>query len=182
MNKIKLHPIPESISTSESDNQDKIAVEIIYYPDTLPTLKSYYLLSYDEYNDLLKIHRDLYIENFINNEKLTKDKLDIHIIQNDDNIILCKNFIKIFGNTFDILNYINNIKISNDDLDINNFIINDDKFSDDSEISSENNLIDTITDIIDIYNKSNQIDNRINNILIKDDIIDELKNQNKSCI
>ena len=39
-----LNSIPEDISTSETDtNMNKLVIEIIYYPDFMPAIKSYYL-------------------------------------------------------------------------------------------------------------------------------------------
>ena len=162
-----LNSIPEDISTSETDtNMNKLVIEIIYYPDFMPAIKSYYLLTNDEYENLINLHRDLYIENFFN-ERLDKDKLDIHIIQNINNIKLCKEFLSIFDNPFDILSYITDFK----NTDINNFIIDNNKFSE--ETDSDN--IDTITEIIDIYNKSGKIDSRINCLISNDDVLNELK-------
>jgi hypothetical protein len=170
-----LNSIPEDISTSETDtNTNKLVVEIIYYSDFMSAIKSYYLLTNEEYENLMNLHRDIYIENFINNERLDRDKLDIHIIQNTNSIKLCKEFLSIFGNTFDILSYISNFKNS-DINNLNNFIIDNNKFSEELGSDSDSNKIDTITEIIDTYNKSGKIDERINNLISKDDIIDELK-------
>ena len=82
-----LNSIPEDISTSENDtNMNKLVVELIYFSDYIHAIKSYYLLTNDEYENLINLQRDIYIDNFLNNERLDKDKLDIHIIQNTNNI------------------------------------------------------------------------------------------------
>ena len=168
-----LNSIPEDISTSETDtNINKLVVEIIYYSDFMPAIKSYYLLTNEEYENLMNLQRDIYIENFFNNERLEKDKLDIHIIQNINNIKLCKEFLSTFGNTFDILSYITNFK-NHDINNLNNFIIDNNKFSD--ELETDSDKIDTITEIIDTYNKSGKIDSRINCLISNDDVLDELK-------
>ena len=171
-----LNTITEDTSTSETDKNDtKLVVEIIYYSDSLPAIKSYYLLTNIEYENLINLHRDLYIDNFLNNEKLDKDNLDIHIIHNLNNINLCKEFISTFGNTFDILSYITTLKTYNDVNNINNYDIDNNNFSDNLESDSDSNKIDTITEIIDTYNKCGKIDKRIINLIATDDIVDELK-------
>jgi hypothetical protein len=104
-----------SQSTLKSDN---LCIELTYFPDTLSSIKSYYIMTQEEYLNLKTLHMDIYIENFINNEDLTKDKLDIHIVSNINNIKIFKNFIELFGNSFDIINLIN-IKKNNPTLKTN---------------------------------------------------------------
>lgn len=88
------------------ENND-LCVELTYFSDTLPAIKSYYIMSNSEYEEITSFHMDIYIENFINNETLTKDNLDIYLINNTSNMLLCKNFIEQYGNPFDILSLIN---------------------------------------------------------------------------
>ena len=184
-----LEPIPEISSSDDSNNNinniNKLMVEIIYYPDNIPPIKSYYLMNQVEYDNLINLHIDLFIENFINDENINKDNLDIHIINNSDNIELCKKFISVFGNTFDILSYLLKKKSTiNDNPNIGIYYNN---YSD-SDSLSETNLknnsdenIDTITEVIDSYNKlgiinKDKISNLINNN-INDDIINEINNK-----
>jgi len=109
--KYVLNTIPEDSSSSESIINDKtdgnLCIELTFYPDTIPQIKSYYIMTPNEYEELKSIYMDIYIENFINNENLIKDKLDIYIINNLNNIRIIKNFISNFGNPFDILSLIN---------------------------------------------------------------------------
>lgn len=106
INKQTLNTIFEEESSSEHNNSENVYVEITYFPDNMPSIKSYYVMNQNEYKDLKTIYLDLYIDDFINEEELTKDKIDIHIINNPNNIKLCKEFLKIFGNPFDILTLI----------------------------------------------------------------------------
>jgi hypothetical protein len=106
-----LRSVPEIDSGSENNNNEnengKLCIELTFYPDTLPSIKSYYLMTPIEYEELKTLHLDLFIENFINDEDLTKEKLDIYLINNSNNIKIIKSFINQFGNPFDIINYIN---------------------------------------------------------------------------
>ena len=170
------------------EENNELCIELTYFSDTLPAIKSYYIMSSIEYEELNTLYLDIYIENFINGETLTKDKLDIYLINNVSNISKCKNFIEQFGNSFDILTLINakkkknketkKIKICSEILttdfsdtdDSNNHNINSDTESDSLEYSekliklkSNNNdskYINTLTEIIDTYNKSNIVDNK----------------------
>ena len=90
----------------ESIPEGNIIVELTYYPDTMPSIKSYYMMTNIEYEELKTLHMDLYIENFMDNEDLTKEKLDIYVINNLINIQIIKNFINQFGNPFDIIHFI----------------------------------------------------------------------------
>lgn len=175
---------------------DKLYIEIIYYLDNLPTIKSYYIMSNDEYNNLITIYMDIYIENFINNEVLSKDKLDIHIIKNLDNIHIINNFLNIYGNPFDILNYIYSKKsfinihdkeINSDSSprsDLNEIIIKKPKIIVDNYNNDDDNnildIVDTVSDLINSFNKSNKIDNnklielsKTHPEILNDDIIKE---------
>jgi hypothetical protein len=109
--KYVLNAIPEDNSSSESgknlNSDDKLCVELTFYPDTMPSIKSYYIMTPTEYEELNGVYMDIYIENFINDEDLTKDKLDIYLIHNSNNAKIIKNFINNFGNPFDIINLIN---------------------------------------------------------------------------
>lgn len=202
--------IIENDSSDSNDNncdENKLYIELTYYPDTLPQIKSYYIMTDEQYRELKTLHIDLYIENFLNNEDLTKDKLDIYVISNVNNIKIYKNFIDKYGNPFDILNYIhekkkrNSLTPNNKDIDelqkklfndinlLNNSFseenelndgINKPKLNDDSE--SDTNVcdtIDTITDIIDNFNKTKRFDkNMLKNSNIKnDEIINEIINK-----
>ena len=170
------------------EENNELCIELTYFSDTLPAIKSYYIMSSIEYEELNTLYLDIYIENFINGETLTKDKLDIYLINNVSNISKCKNFIEQFGNSFDILSLINAKKKKNketkkinkcseilttdfsDTDDSNNHNINSDTESDSLEYSekliklkSNNNdskYINTLTEIIDTYNKSNIVDNK----------------------
>ena len=132
---------------------DKLYVEITYFFDELHNIKSYYIMTDEEYKSLSIMIIDIYIENFINNEILTKDKLDIHIINNIDNIKIIDDFLKIYGNPFDIINIIN---IKNNHINNNReiTICHKDFIDEDSD-----ELVSSITDIINTYNKNNFIDN-----------------------
>ena len=105
--KNKLGTISEDISPNDDEKKNNIFIELTYYPDTLPVIKSYYIMSESEHSDLKGIHMDLFIDNFINGETLTRDKLDIHIINNKINQSKLKDFIDIYGNPFDIIALIN---------------------------------------------------------------------------
>lgn len=179
-------------SDDDNTNLDKLYVEITYYPDHMPQIKSYYKLTKDEYKEITTIYMDLYIDNFINGEKITKDNLDIHIINNPINIEKCKNFIETFGNPFDILLYINErkirsftVKTKEDSLEIDsdseifkNSTLNENQYILKSNFSDSDSdeYINTLTDIIGTYNKTKTIN--INNEEIerynKDDVIKEI--------
>jgi hypothetical protein len=202
-------PIIVENDSSENNNSDenKLYIELTYYPDTLPQIKSYYLMTDEQYRELKTLHVDLYIENFLNNEDLTKDKLDIYVISNVNNIKICKKFLDKYGNPFDILNYIhekkkrNSLIPNNKDIDdLENKLFKDvsllnNLFSDENELNDGINkpkltddfdtdtnvcdTIDTITDIIDNFNKTKRIDkNMLKNSNIKnDEIINEIINK-----
>jgi hypothetical protein len=122
----------------------------------------------DEYEDLNTMYMDMYIENFMNNENLTKDKLDIHLVRNTNNILIFKNFIESFGNSFDILTLINSMKIKQKNNDIDNIEekqIFESQFNDPTE---SDDYIDTMTEIIDTYNKSQVVDRHKLEKLIED--------------
>jgi hypothetical protein len=86
---------------------NNLYIELTYYTETMQQIKSYYIMTLSEYEELKSLHMDLYIENFLNDEKLTKDNLDIYVINNKENINILKKFINVFGNPFDILGLIN---------------------------------------------------------------------------
>lgn len=77
-----LDSITEVVDSDDDIDLDKMYIEITYYPDHMPQIKSYYKLTKDEYKEITTMYMDLYIDNFINGEKITKDNLDIHIINN----------------------------------------------------------------------------------------------------
>lgn len=149
MNKL-LDSIPESSEKSSSEIE-KIYIELVYFLDNLPVIKSYYILTEEEYKKLKMLYIDIYIENFINNETLTKDKMDIHIINNVCNKKIIDEFLNLYGNPFDILYLINQKKSNTQDtyIDFEKTSIDDD--SDD--------LVSSITDIINSFNKTNIINN-----------------------
>lgn len=188
-----LDSITEVVDSDDDNNLDKIYVEITYYPDHMPQIKSYYKLTKDEYKEITTLYMDLYIDNFINGEKITKDNLDIHIINNPVNIEKCKNFIEIFGNPFDILLYINERKIRSftvkkkkddgSETDSNSEIFEHLTLNENQHICKSNfsdsdsdEYINTLTEIIGIYNKTKTIN--INDEEIekynKDDVIKEI--------
>ena len=167
------------------EENNELCIELTYFSDTLPAIKSYYLMSSTEYEELNSLYMDIYIENFLNGETLTKNNLDIYLINNSSNIILCKNFIEQFGNPFDILTLINakksknieikNIKIKNDllttdfsDSDTSIEYNHSDTESDSVEYSErmiksknkkqeDDKCINTLTEIIHTYNKTKKI-------------------------
>jgi hypothetical protein len=182
-----MNHIKPSLKPIIEENND-LCIELTYFSDTLPAIKSYYIMSSSEYEDLNSLHMDIYIENFINGETLTKDKLDIYLINKLSNVSICKNFIEQYGNPFDILTLINakkktkniettNIKIKNDllttefsDSDTTFEYNNSESESDSIEYSeriiklnknkiiNDDKCINTLTEIIDTYNKSNILD------------------------
>ena len=155
MNKT-LESIPEYIEDNiehDDNNDNKLYVEITYYFDNLPYIKSYYIMTDEEYKKLTLLHIDIYIENFINNETLTKDKLDIHVINNPYNIKVINEFLNLYGNPFDLLHLIN-IKKSQIIKDL----INND-FENNSNEDDSDELVSSITDIINSFNKTNIINN-----------------------
>lgn len=180
--KQKLYPI------LEQDNNNDLCIELTYFPDNIPSIKSYYFMTPSEYEELKSLHLDLYIENFIENEELTKDKLDIYLINNSNNINIIRNFINIFGNPFDILTIIhskkNNKCIVNNDIIVTEFsessdepIIKPKKKNYSADIDSDSDeYINTMTEIIETFNKSKTVDeiklsNIINNPEIQNDNI-----------
>jgi hypothetical protein len=137
------HRLENESSSDNNDINDKLCIELTYYADNIPSIKSYYIMTNNEYEELKTLHMDLYIENFLNDEDLKKEQLDIYIVNNVNNINKIKNFIDQFGNPFDIINLINIKqaeqkqlnKIKEEILKTNNLI---DKFSDsNSESTSE---------------------------------------------
>ena len=84
------------------ENND-LCVELTFYSDSLPAMKSYYIMNSADFEELNSLHMDIYIENFVNSETLTKNNFDIYLINNPSNIVICKNFIEQFGNPFDIM-------------------------------------------------------------------------------
>jgi hypothetical protein len=190
-----LDSITEVVDTDDETDLDKLYIEITYYPDHMPQIKSYYKLTKDEYKEITTMYMDLYIDNFINGEKITKDNLDIHIINNPLNIEKCKNFIETFGNPFDILLYINERKIrsftaktkkedgihseSDSECEVfKNLTLNDNQYISKSNFSDSDSdeYISTLTEIIGTYNKTKTVN--INNEDIekynKDDVIKEI--------
>jgi len=164
------------------ENND-LCVELTFYSDSLPAMKSYYIMNSADFEELNSLHMDIYIENFINSETLTKNNFDIYLINNPSNIVICKNFIEQFGNPFDILALINakrtkkmeikQINLINSELLINNFSdseISIDETSSDTEsdaveytesmikskksAKTDDKCINTLTEIIDTFNKT----------------------------
>jgi hypothetical protein len=179
-NKASLNTIYEDETSSDQNLINAVCVEITYFPDNLPALKSYYLMSQTEHKDLITLYMDLYIEDFINGEELTKDKIDIYVINNSNNIKVCRDFLKTFGNPFDILNLIhekkkdfesNQKKFSKTKQNLINDNFSDTSKSDNEDIIFQNNknnesetdsdsddYINTMTEIIGTYNKTKNID------------------------
>jgi hypothetical protein len=185
--KASINTIYEDDTSSDQNLINTVCVEITYFPDNLPALKSYYLMSQTEHKDLITLYMDLYIEDFINGEELTKDKMDIYVINNSNNIKVCRNFLKTFGNPFDILNLINEKKkefeynqkkfcslsqkktkqnlindnfsdTSKSDNEDNVFQNNKNNNSDSDSDSDSDDYINTMTEIIGTYNKTKNID------------------------
>jgi len=179
------HPIQILNPIIEEDSE--LCIELTFFSDILPAIKSYYIMNQVEYEELISLYVDIYIENFIDDEILTKDKLDIHLIKKSSNILICKNFIKLFGNPFDILMLINakkirNIETNSKHINMTNDILTTEFSDSDTQLKYENSDIDsdsieysermirpknktqddkcisTFTDIIDIYNKTQKVD------------------------
>jgi hypothetical protein len=143
--KYVLNPIIEDEASSENvlNSDGKLCVELTFYPDTMPSTKSYYIMTPIEYEELNSIYMDIYIENFINDENLTKDKLDIYLIHNPDNALIIKNFLNKFGNPFDIINLIN-IKRKQQSIKSEKHVHNIDTITDNfSESESESDTTST---------------------------------------
>lgn len=174
-----------TINESSDDiiDENKIYIELTYFSDSIPAIKSYYILTSEEYEELKLLYMDIYIENFINSETLTKDKLDIYEINNSNNIKIIYKFINLYGNPFDILQLINskkNIKKNCTDILITEFSDSDNINKDETD---SDDYIQTMTDIIETYNKSNKVDHKkLEDLCNKkpelenDDIIANLKN------
>lgn len=166
-------------SKNSSNDQSLTYVELTYYADTMPQIKSYYAMTQTEYQNLNLLYLDLYIENFINDEELTKDKLDIHTITNPESINVCRTFLNNFNNPFDIILLIrekinascankhifhkypvfNNLSVDSDfsNADEKHIANNDIVLNSSTQTSSNADSdedINTITEIIDTYNKS----------------------------
>lgn len=152
MYKNTLNAIPEEQHFNNEDmpyENNKLCIELTIYLESMPSIKSYYFMSHIEYEELKTLHMDLYIENFINKEDLTKEKLDIYLVNNSNNINIIQNFIGQFGNPFDIINHINTKqtiqkqlnKIKKQDTHIVDSLI--DNFSE-SDSDSSNAIIDKI--------------------------------------
>ena len=151
------------------EENNELCVELTYFSDILPAIKSYYLMTSTEFEELNSLYMDIYIENFINGETLTKDNLDIYLINNSSNIMLCKNFIEQFGNPFDILTLINAKKLKNTEIKNKTDLLTTD-FSD-TDTSIEYNNSETESDsveyseqIIRSKNKTNEDDKCINTL------------------
>lgn len=210
----KLTPIIESIYEEMSDINDSnynsnydltnndvnkseiiLCVELTYFSDNLPQIKSYYEMTQIKYDELTTMYMDIYIENFLNGENLTKDKLDIHLISNHTNINIIHKFLTQFGNPFDILGLImikkNNKFIDNQIYKSNKFDKSSKKiltnFSDksidsdsdyDSDYDSEseaNYMTDTIFNLGQMYmkTKSNIKSNVKSNVKSTDNLNDK---------
>jgi hypothetical protein len=184
----KLSTISEDKYQNDDEKKDNLFIELTYYPDTLPAIKSYYIMTKAEYSDLQGIHMDLYIDNFLNDETLTRDKLDIHIINNKINQNKLKEFIDIYGNPFDIItlinskqnnNHTNKTKPVNYEAKLAELLVSEFSDSDseknnisepifkpksktiDLKSSSESDsddYINTVTEIIETFNKSQKVD------------------------
>ncbi len=164
------------------EENNELCVELTYFSDILPAIKSYYLMTSTEFEELNSLYMDIYIENFINGETLTKDNLDIYLINNSSNIMLCKNFIEQFGNPFDILTLINAKKLKNTEIKNKTDLLTTDFSDTDTSIEYNNSetesdsveyseqiirsknktkeddkCINTLTEIIHTYNKTKKI-------------------------
>lgn len=158
---------------------NEIVVEISFYPNHFPQIRSYYVMDHTEYEELENIEIDLFIDNFFDNEDLTSDQLYIHVIQNENMCKLIKEFLYKFGNPFDILTYIKQLQHNKNNIEVQR--TNTTKQSNEND---GNNCIDTITEIIESYNKSGTIDHKkietlksiSKNKIIDDEIINDLCN------
>ena len=145
-------------------------IMITFYPKFINNIRSYHILSLNEYNDLINIVNDkhFFIENFlriskISYEHVSNDNINITIIENEKKNII-SDYLDIFNNDFDIYNMI-----------MNNYISESDSIS---SISDED-LADTIN-IIKLFNhelnnEKDKINNIINNNphLLQDDDVSE---------
>jgi len=200
INKTILNTVFEDETSSEQNTSNNLFIEITYFSDNIPSIKSYYNMTQPDYRDLKTLTMDLYIDDFIDGENLTTDKLDIHIINNPNNIKLCKDFLKIFGNPFDIVNLINEKKQLSPNIKLSSKQILEDSFSDASNNDNsfyKNNVlnsdsdsedyINTMTEIISTFNKTKNVDKEkikklaeVNPDSLLDNIIDEICKTNKS--
>ncbi len=62
-NKLTLKAIPEDDSSSDNNEyiHDICCIELTFYPDTMPSIKSYYIMTNSEYEELKSLHMDLYM-------------------------------------------------------------------------------------------------------------------------
>ena len=184
-----LNPIKEEIDSDDEIiiKNNSLCIELTFFADTLPSIKSYYILSKTEYDELKIMHLDLYIENFINEETLSKDKLDIHIVAGIKNIELISLFLDKFGNPFDLLLYINEKKTNSEHKSKHkskNKLLDIFEYNKDTETDSDD-YINSMTEIIDSYNKNSKIDEEKliklslkNPEILNDNIINDIKNNN----
>jgi len=173
--------LKSDITEKTEQTNIKFYIEIIFYPDNLPPIKSYYIMNQQEYDYLTSLHMDIYIEDFMNGENLTKDKLDIHVINNYKNIEIMSKFINLFENPFDIISFIKakkSIQIIKPSNEYNqNFELSDHELN---ETESEKNgtkeknetesddYINTMTEIIESFNKTKKFDGTKLNKLLKE--------------
>jgi hypothetical protein len=177
INKNVLNTIFEDESSSDSKPVDRLYIEITYFSDNMPSIKSYYMMSEIEYKDLKTLHMDLYLDDFINEEELSRDKLDIHIIHNSNNIRLCRDFLKLFGNPFDILQLIKEKKKAfdlNQKKMIQSNILLNDNFSDTSDENDFINENELSEPIIKPSNKKKNNNNDLSSDSESDDYIEAM--------
>ncbi len=170
-----------SENDSNENTTNKLCIELTYYSDSIPSIKSYYFMSSEEYEELENMHIDLYIEDFMNGEDLTKEKLDIYLINNPKNILVIEEFLRLYGNPFDILSYIKTLseQISEPIMKPKKtYEINSES---ETETDSEDS-IDVMTEIINNFNKTKTFDkeqlNKYPNLL-NDNIINEINEATK---
>lgn len=177
------------------EETNELCVELTFYPDSIPAMKSYYIMNSSDYEELNTLHLDIYIEDFMNNETLTKNNFEIYLINNPSNIIICKNFIEQFGNPFDIMALIYAKKSKNGNINVKKNLSQNELLSNnfsDSEISIDAGATETESDSFEYSErmikckKQSQIidDNGINTLTEiidtynKTKIIDKSKIQN----
>ena len=152
---------------------ETIIIKITFYPKFINKLRSYHILTLNEYNNLMNIiNEDCFlIENFLrlsknSYEHASYDNIEINKINEDKNII--SEFLEVFNNDFDIYNMI-----------LNNYL------SDSESINSMSD--DDLTDTINIMklfnhelkNETDEINKIINNNphLLQDEDVSEYINR-----
>ena len=96
-------------------------IMITFYPKFINKIRSYHILSLQEYNNLIDIINDesFFIENFFRTSKnsyeyICSDNMEITVLDNTNKKIVIE-YLDLFNNDFDIYDMIiSNIKIDSD--------------------------------------------------------------------